>query len=182
MKRAKTARARLGFTLLEALIALVVLGIGSLGIAEMIAFMTRSNRSLGGETDALALADRLMAEIGDAYLVAGAPSSDPGLVFGQTFAPVAGSTIRTVGTFNYGGIAPNPPDPGVYQVFYEVEQCTVCGANGGIEALVVVRNVNDLVGPLIRPVQLMERREAASTSVQNPGAVGGTGSSGVRGY
>lgn len=177
-----------GFTLLECVVAIGVLAVGSLATATLVDYMTRATSDVSSKTEALALATRLVAEIQDARMIIG--NADPGLVdgagaplsntMGEINAPVAGSSIASVGRFEPGATGPGGPNP-TLEVRYEVRNCVTCvdpfatgtASLGGIEVLVSVYNVPPH-RKLVRPVRLMVRKEFSP-----PGASAGVA---VRGW
>ncbi len=162
-----------GFTLLECVVAIGVLAVGSLATASLVDYMTRATSDVSSKTEALALATRLVAEIQDARLIIG--NADPGLVdgagaplsdsLGEISTPIAGSNISSVGQFEPGAALPGGPNP-TLDVRYEVRGCVTCAdpfatgtaSLGGIEVLVSVYNVPPH-RKLVRPLRLMIRKE-----------------------
>jgi prepilin-type N-terminal cleavage/methylation domain-containing protein len=166
-------RARAGFTLIECMIALAILALGSIATAQLVTILSRSNATIGASTDAVALATTLIAEINDARFVRG--GEDPGLVVGNqtrsemsgtVTAPVAGSTILAVGSF--------PSNTPQYAVSYEVRWCQACrdpfGTGqeglGGVDVLITVSPVANEghQQKLLRPVHFVVRKEYAPTA------------------
>lgn len=177
MSKRRSRKVHHGFTLIECMTALAVLGIGGMATAQLITVLINGAASTGAHTEAMALASRLVAEINDARFVTGA--EDAGLVSGGAPAgyrnyPVVASTIQTVGEFTALG-EPTSPGQGAYIVSYEVVNCTAC-ANpfadgqvglGGVEVLVTVQsalNISNSKTPrLLRPLHLLIRKEYSPT-------------------
>lgn len=158
-----------GFTLLEVLVALVVLAIGGFSTLELVNILTRSNAYMGGQTDAVALATKLLSEIEGAKFI-DTTTYDPGLEPDTVVkSAVDGSTIRTVGDFAPGGQTGQP----IFHVYYQVAGCGTASKGGlscapadcpsclswnGVEVLVEVTNINE-GGPLLKPVEMVLRKE-----------------------
>ena len=176
----KKRNRKLGFSLLEVLIALAILGIGSMLCLKLIGVFINTNKGLSSNQEAVALATRLMSEIMDAQYRS-ATSFDPGLAISASAyaAPVAGSTIVSVGDFLPESYAPlGGVDPaGVPLKFtarYIVSDCASCttpvpgnpglvGA-GGIEVFVEVANAEP-DGPLFQPIRMAVRRTYSNALV-----------------
>ena len=182
-------RSKLGFTLVEVVVSLGVLGIGALATLQLISVMISSNRTISANTDAMALANRLIAEISDARYISTA-DFDPGLALGVHTVAAAGSGIQTVGLFNPHSPAPMPQplstgDLPAYTVSYEVVQCTVCtnpyggaggGGVGGIEVLVEVDNWSVFrpgQSRLMRPLHMVLRKEYNASAAEEVSQIRG---------
>ena len=171
--RRPITRPSAGFTLVECMVALAILALGSIATAQLVTILSRSNATIGASTDAVALATTLIAEINDARFVRG--GEDPGLVVGnQTRSelsgtistPVTGSAIRSVGNF--------PANTPQYVVSYEVRWCQACrdpfGTGqeglGGVDVLVTVGPIatEGYQQKLLRPVHFVVRKEYAPTA------------------
>lgn len=150
---------RFGFTLLECIVALFVLSIAVLGATELAGILTASSATLSSQTDALMLANQLMAEVQSATL---AENDDACFQIGEWSAPVGGcSAIRTLGEFPRGSVP-------VYRVSYQVKNCDKCDdpySDGrsslhGREILISVEDLR-LRGNrrMLRPLLLMTRKE-----------------------
>lgn len=185
---------RHGFSLIEVLVALAILGIGSMLSLKLIGVFIQNNKGLASNQEAVAIATRLMAEISDAELRS--PTDyDPGLqVTGQpVMNPVVGSSIVSVGEFvsgSYESLNGSAPPAGLvaaFQARYVVNQCPECqspvpgNANlvgpGGIEILIEVDNAEQ-GGPLIAPIRMAVRRSYSHGVSCPPGST----SCNVRGY
>jgi prepilin-type N-terminal cleavage/methylation domain-containing protein len=177
----KRRNSRLGFSLLEVLIALAILGIGSMLCLKLIGVFINTNKGLSSNQEAVALATRLMSEIMDAQYRSAA-DFDPGLAISASAyaAPVPGSTIVSVGDFlseSYTPLGGGAPPTGLLAKFtarYIVSDCASCttpvpgnpglvGA-GGIEVFVEVANAEP-DGPLFQPIRMAVRRTYSSALV-----------------
>lgn len=167
-------QARRGFTLIEVMVAVAVVGIAAAGTSALMVTIVRRNAAMAAQAEAVALATRLVAEVQDAPLFPGA--SDPGLLQaglpasdalgGEIGVAVPGSTLLTVGRFRPGASAPSADGDETFDVRYEVRACAICalpfGAGrpslGGIDVLVSVYEVGN-GGRLLRPVRMSVRKE-----------------------
>jgi len=162
-----------GFSLIEVLVAMAILGIGAMLSLKLLGVFINTNRGLSANQEAAALATRLMSEVMDAEYRSSS-AFDPGLAVssGAVENPVPGSSIVSVGQFATESYEPLPNNPpaGVLAKFrtrYLVSNCQTCttpiASNtgllgpGGVEIMIEVANAaND--GPLLRPIRMAVRR------------------------
>ncbi|MBK6690503.1 MAG: prepilin-type N-terminal cleavage/methylation domain-containing protein [Deltaproteobacteria bacterium] len=170
----RSMNGRRGFTLIEVMVSVAVVGIAAAGTSAMMVTIARRNAAMAAQAEAVSLATRLVAEIQDAQLFPG--NSDPGLlqggvpasdVFGgEIGAPVPGSSIVTVGRFRPGAAAPSADGDETFDVRYEVRACGICAAPfgagtpslGGVDVLVSVYELG-FGNRLLRPVRMTVRKE-----------------------
>ena len=172
MKR-KPLSSESGFSLIEVLVSMAVLGIGAVLSLKLLGVFINTNQGLASNQEAVALAMRLMSEVTDAEYRS-ATALDPGLQISSTpiEAAVTGSSIITVGDFATGNYLPltGSEPAGVIPKFrarYLVSACPTCqtpipgnpglAGPGGIEILIEVSNAQDS-GPLLRPIRMAVRR------------------------
>ncbi|MBI2374652.1 MAG: prepilin-type N-terminal cleavage/methylation domain-containing protein [Deltaproteobacteria bacterium] len=104
-------RSRLGATLIESLIAMAVLAVGTAAIAELVRSITRANERAAFQTRSLEIYQRVASQVRSAtcnvFPGNGAPiaaSADPGLFTvagaGWQTAAVGGSVITHIGAFD----------------------------------------------------------------------------------
>lgn len=164
-----------GFTLVECIMALAVVGIGAVATAKMVTMMYKSTSDTHAVAEAVALATRVIAEVNDASMVPGL--EDPGLISsGQAIsnvaspaeiqAPIPNSRIQSIGKFATGSLVPGIGTPTLL-VTYEVRNCTVCGipypsnpgltSINGVDVMVSVYNVPPFTR-LTRPLHFLVRK------------------------
>lgn len=184
-----------GFSLLEVLVSMAILGIGAALSLKLIGVFINTNKRLSSNHEALALASRLTAEVMSAPFRS--PTDiDPGLqVSANRYElPVVTSVIQSVGAFyseSYLTVAANtqPQRRAKFVTSYLVAACPSPACDvpnpaspgntmvGGIDIFIEVRNAGDqdLVGsdaPLFRPVRMSVRRtysHALNCSTLPPG-------------
>lgn len=166
-------RNRRGFTLIEVLVATAVLGIGAVATLRLVGLLINSNANMSANTDAMAFASRLAAEIGAARFIEPG-NQDPHLALGTYTDPDgsavrdSSSTIQSWGAYAPGGISRGAARP-IFLVSYQVRACPndVCGnpnpgrdepQGGGVDIIIEVRNF-DTQGPLLKPVYFVLRKE-----------------------
>jgi prepilin-type N-terminal cleavage/methylation domain-containing protein len=143
MRRAPRASRR-GMTLVEAIIAMLVLTIGVAGIYNLLGSISGSQHNLRLNSQGLDLYSRISSEIKDSVcdypaqlagvpIVASQAVRDPGLLTENIWIPAMvpqaiGSRIRTIGDFDGDG-ALVAPGTGVLQVDYRVRSLAIVNVN-----------------------------------------------------
>jgi prepilin-type N-terminal cleavage/methylation domain-containing protein len=182
MTTLKTRRSR-GFTLVEALVAIGILAIAGTGMLRLLGTLAQTNQQVSGETEGLALATRLLAEIENAPYVRNG-RTDPGAYTNGLAAP-GGSLIRSYGLMNPDSLtAVAPGGNAVYRVTYEVVPWTgVAGPAGadGVDIVVTVdnataRDADEVTATreptrLMRAIRLATRRTLADSPTANDAGV-----------
>jgi prepilin-type N-terminal cleavage/methylation domain-containing protein len=182
----ETTRSR-GFTLVEALVAIGILAIAGTGMLRLLGTLAQTNQQVSGETEALALGTRLLAEIENAPYVRNG-RADPGLAPGtytNGLAAPGGSLVQSYGLMNPDSLtAIAPGGNGLYRVTYEVVPWVgVAGPAGadGVDIVVTVdnaglRSANETTATntptrLLRPIRLATRRTLADSPTANDAGV-----------
>jgi prepilin-type N-terminal cleavage/methylation domain-containing protein len=183
-----------GFSLLEVLVSMAILGIGAALSLKLIGVFINTNKRLSSNHEALALASRMTAEVMNAPFRS--PTDiDPGLqVSANRYElPVVTSVIQSVGAFyseSYLTVAANtlPNRRAKFMTSYLVSACPSPACDvpnpaspgntmvGGIDIFIEVRNAGDpsqgADAPLFRPVRMSVRRtysHALNCSTLPPG-------------
>jgi type II secretory pathway pseudopilin PulG len=126
-------------TLIEAMVAMAVLAIGTAGVTSMLVTVDSATKKAGFQTQALDLFASFSTQVQDAacdYLPDGTTDIDPGLAInaGGYGAPVAGSSITLVGGWPTVGpqkltllynVTVGPPAPAVPSFDLTVQICEV---------------------------------------------------------
>jgi hypothetical protein len=145
------------------MVALALLFIGGIATAQLVNVLGKSSTKVDAATDAIALANVVIAQINDAAFY---PTvQDPGLSIGVHNGPnPPASTIQAIGLV--------PPVNPQFRVSYEVIACTRCRdpyANGsvsldGIEIIVTVDNATNQIRKLRSPMRFFVRKELAPSN------------------
>jgi prepilin-type N-terminal cleavage/methylation domain-containing protein len=144
MRRLHPRASRRGMTLVEAIIAMLVLTIGVAGIYNLLGSISGSQHNLRLNSQGLDLYSRIASEIKDSVCdypaqLAGVPIvpaqavRDPGLLTENIWIPAvvaqpAGSRIRTIGDFDGDG-APTAAANAVLRVDYRVRSLALVNVN-----------------------------------------------------
>ena len=183
--RMRKSKHRAGFSLLEVLISMAILGIGAALSLKLIGVFINTNKSLASNHEALTLASRLMAEVMNAPFRS-TVDFDAGLAVSNApyTTPVIASAIQSVGEFpasSYLTTAAGGQGPAKFVTRYLVSDCPTCTAPipgnaalvgpGGIDIIIEVANAR-VGGPLLRPIRMAARRtysHALNCSTVPPG-------------
>lgn len=130
-------RARRGATLIEALIALAALAVGSAGVVSLLTYVTQANRRAAFQNRSLEIIAELSTQIRDVHCDIrpdGTTIRDPGLAAVTHAIPIAASGITLVG--DLGGTPP-------IRVQYVVSDSNLAGFGGppGIDIDVQIREI-----------------------------------------
>jgi type II secretory pathway pseudopilin PulG len=146
MRRRRSHRER-GVTLVETMIALIVLSTGVAAVFGMVTHVTTANRSLTFQANSLDVFARVAAQIQDTqcdFPTTGPPVIDPGLLVAQNTwitAPVGNSAISFIGVtdgvdlpeltqpkmrieYQLSRETPGPPTPDAFNINVRVREIT----------------------------------------------------------
>lgn len=158
MKRRIGSRQQRGTTLVEAMVAVVVLSVGTAAITELLRSISNANRRIDFQTTSLDIFGEFAAQVQDAPcdMFPGAvaptvPGTDPGLLLApapplfQEVIPVAGSAITMVGDFGPKAATPDLQNRQLnYRVRYNVAPAAAAAALNGVPAFDVQVEIREI--------------------------------------